>query len=608
LNLFKILISVLIPCVIFPLKSIASDTLVLNEPNATYFHYQIKNNLLQLYHDSTGSLNINDVKSLDFKTFESDGKKYNGTYWAKAIIKNNSKQDIRWMIFQGDPHVGIFEFYVPNQNGDYFLFNKGGSDLPFNVRRYMSNSIASELPIESGQTKTFYFRYQSKTEFSYKLIVQTSNFYTYYSLTEYFFLGLYYGIVIIMAIYNLFIYFSVRDRIYIFYVLYVISTAIFNTANDTMGFQFLWPGIPHLNYYTYYCSHLLLLIFIFLYSNSFLDLRKQLPLFYKIIFVSIILYIIQFVIEYTFLETSAFYFTFIVPFLLICAAAIKILKQGYKPANFFLAGFSAVLIGLLFFILMQRGIVIATVYTVYSLNAGLLIEVVVLSRAIGERFRFLKKEKESSDKKIIDQLMENEKLKDQVNRGLEDKVKDRTIELTGAKEELEKAYEEIKRMNDLLKEDNEKLEYDIKELARARVMLKGVNFEEFCTIYPTDEACHKFLATMKWRTGFKCVKCNSTIWAEGKTPYSKRCKKCNYDESPVLYTIFSRLKFPLTKAFYMLFLYVSSKEKLTSTHMSRILKLRQKTCWSFLQKIKETSQAKKSSGKSIDKWTDLILE
>jgi two-component system, sensor histidine kinase LadS len=609
LNICRFLTSFLIIYLaVSPKILLAADTLILKDPNVIYEQYQMKNNFLEVYNDPTGTLKINDIILLTFHPLQSIEKKYKGTYWVKVNIKNESLSEIHWMILQGDPHVGVFEFYVPDKNGEYFLFNRGGSALPFDVRKYMSNSIASELPVSVGEVKTFYFRYQSKIDFAYKLTVQTSNFYTHYSLSEYFSLGLYYGIIIIMAVYNLFIYFSVRDRVYIFYVLYVISISIFNTANDTMGFQFLWPWAPQLNYYTYYFGHLLLVIFIFLYSDSFLNLRKQFPFYYKIILVSILIYVAQFVIEYNFLETSLFYFTFIIPFILIYFAAVKIFRQGYNPAKFFIAGFSAILIGLLSFILMERGIVAPNTYNVYAFNLGLLIEVVIFSRAIGERFRFLKKEKEKADKRIIEQLKENESLKDEINRDLEDKVMARTRELDSAKGELEKAYEEIKRMNKFLKEDNEKLQYDIKQLARARVMLRGVKYEEFFKIYPTDESCHKVLAEMKWRNGFNCVKCKNVKYSEGKTSYARRCTKCNYEESAVLFTIFSRVKFPLTKAFYMLFLYVSSKEKLTSTHMSKILKLRQKTCWSFLQKIKESMEIKKSANKSIDKWTDLILE
>lgn len=234
----------------------------------------------------------------------------------------------------------------------------------------------------------------------------------------------------------------------------------------------------------------------------------------------------------------------------------------------------------------------------------------VLSRAIGDRFRYLKQQKEENDAKIIHQLKVNERLKDKVNRELEEKVVERTHELAKANEDLEKANEEIQRMNELLKQENFELQYDMKELAKARLMLRDVKFEEFSKIYPDDIACYQFLANFKWRRGYTCRKCKNKKFSEGRIAHSRRCTKCNYDESPTLGTIFARVKFPIVKAFYMVFLYYSSKEKLSSTDMSRILMLRQKTCWSFIQKIKTYSENKKSSldVKKLENWTDLLLD
>ena len=46
-----------------------------------------------------------------------------------------------------------------------------------------------------------------------------------------------------------------------------------------------------------------------------------------------------------------------------------------------------------------------------------------------------------------------------------------------------------------------------------------------------------------------------------KESHSKRCSKCGYLESATAYTIFHKVKFPLNKAFYILFLLYSNKNK-----------------------------------------------
>jgi DNA-binding protein H-NS len=536
-------------------------------------------------------------------------KKEKGAFWIKLTIQNKSKDDYDWMLLQGDPHVGKFEVYEKNKNGNFELKNAGGAEVPFRERKYRSNSIVTDLDLNTGDVKTYYLRYASDIDFSIKLLVQSNTFYTEYALNEYFALGLYYGILFIMAIYNLFIFFSVRQNIYIYYSIYVLATILFNTSNDLFAFQFLWPESPSINYFIYYYGRLILLLSVVGYAWAFLHWgksKKELHLLKALT----IFFVVQFLIEFYLLETEFFHYTLLLPLLVILFTAIKNLKEGYKPAKFFIVGYGCVFAGLILFISMERGIIQSNIYTVYGYNIGLLVEIVVLSRALGERFRFLKKSKEESDHKIIEQLRENEILKDKVNRKLEEKVAERTKELAEANKKLEAANEEINHMNELLKKENIELQYDMKELARARIMLRGVKFKEFSQVYPDDDSCHKFLANLKWRMGYKCKKCKNNKYSEGKTPHSRRCTKCNYDESPTLGTIFSRVKFSIVKAFYMVFLYYSSKEKLSSTDMSRILKLRQKTCWSFIKKIREYSDIKKKklNTENLENWVELILD
>lgn len=591
-----------------------ADTLVLEAPNTGYFQYHITDQYLDYVIDSTGELTIKEVASKHIQKQQASiipiiGTKIpEGACWLRVTIRNESSDDQKWMLLQGDPHVGAFEVYTL-QEGKYVLINRGGAQIDFDERKYKSNSIVTDIDIKKGESKTYYFRYSSNIDFSYKLLVQSTTFYTAYALNEYFALGIYYGILLIMAIYNLFIYFSVRQKVYVYYALYVLATILFNTSNDLFAFQFIWPDTPSMNYLIYYYGRLALLLSVVAYAWTFL-LWKDNEQEKKLLRNATLFFALQFLVEFYLFETEVYHYTLFVPLVIILIVAIKNYKQGYPPARFFLVGFGCVLVGLSLFTAMERGIIPANVFTVYAYNIGLLIEVVVLSRAIGERFRFLKQSKEESDQVIIQQLKENEQLKDKVNRELELKVAERTQELATANKGLEEANKEIQRMNELLKQENIELQYDMKELARARVMLRGVKFEEFSKIYPDDDACHKFLANLKWRRGYSCKKCSNKKYSEGKTKYSRRCTKCNYDESPTLDTIFSRVKFPIVKAFYMVFLFHSSKEKLSSTDMSRILMLRQKTCWSFIQKIKEYSTRKKQEF-NIDKlenWTDLILD
>jgi hypothetical protein len=124
-------------------------------------------------------------------------------------------------------------------------------------------------------------------------------------------------------------------------------------------------------------------------------------------------------------------------------------------------------------------------------------------------------------------------------------------------------------------------------------MFKGLNIIEFSERFATDDDCRKYLSEIKWENGYCCGKCGHNEYYEIKKAGSRLCTKCKYAESATARTLFHKVKFPLRKAFYIAFMVVTNKKGVSSYELSRKLGLRQKTCWSFKQKVIE---AMKSSG------------
>jgi len=124
-------------------------------------------------------------------------------------------------------------------------------------------------------------------------------------------------------------------------------------------------------------------------------------------------------------------------------------------------------------------------------------------------------------------------------------------------------------------------------------MFKGLNIIEFAEKFATDDACRDYLSAIKWKNGYKCGQCGHTEFYHVKKAGSRLCTKCKYAESATARTLFHRTKFPLRKAFYIAFMVVTNKKGASSYELSRKLGLRQKTCWSFRQKI---AGAMKSNG------------
>jgi hypothetical protein len=578
---------------------------------------------LAVLKDSGSLYSIQEVSSPEFQSkFIANTKKIpditdvKASYWIRFSIKSVAEHKRAWVLENMDPHIDKFEFYAgaPDYN---FTGQLVGYALPFKIRPYLHKNFVFDLPLDTAP-KIFYVHASSRSHNPFLFKIRSQNFFTYYALNEYYLLGIFYGIVIIMAIYNLLIYFSVREEMYLYYVMYVLACGLISFGEDGTGFQYLWPEHPRLNTLIATISPLLLLVSFSVYSKVFLDLKKNLPKVNRLLDGIIVLFIAFFLIDVLFLHLKLNFPFYFIPFSVIYVAAFMCLKKGFKAARYYIVGYSFMFMSILFLFIRMSGYVHwSDIFTVYSFNIGIVFEIVILSFSLGDRIKLIKQEREAALEKLIVHLRESDRLKDSINQQLENKVKERTSDLreTNAKleeglKQLEFQADEIKRMNQLLNIENTSLQVNVKELTKARVLMQEVDFSEFSKIFPDKDSCYKYLSELKWKNGYKCKKCEHVKFCDGKDIYSRRCTRCRYDESATAYTIFHRLKFPVTKAFYMLFLVYANKEKITSLELSQILSLRQSTCWSFNNKIVEAMKLRKkgSGGAEADGWSLLVLD
>ncbi|MDD2200424.1 MAG: IS1595 family transposase [Bacteroidales bacterium] len=122
---------------------------------------------------------------------------------------------------------------------------------------------------------------------------------------------------------------------------------------------------------------------------------------------------------------------------------------------------------------------------------------------------------------------------------------------------------------------------------------KSMTIFDFQKKFPDERSCMSYLAELKWQDGYVCPKCGNKKYCAGSNEFDRQCTKCNYLESPTSRTLFHKTKFSILKAFYIVYYVSTSKKGISSTELSRKLGLRQKTCWSFKQKV---MHGMKSSG------------
>lgn len=121
--------------------------------------------------------------------------------------------------------------------------------------------------------------------------------------------------------------------------------------------------------------------------------------------------------------------------------------------------------------------------------------------------------------------------------------------------------------------------------------LKELDRATFKTRFETKLSCYQYLAEQKWSNGYFCKKCKHTKHGKGRKPCSKRCSKCDYDESTTSGTLFHKLKFGIDKAFEMLYEISTSKKGANSIWLAERFGVNQKTAWLFRQKVQKAMES-----------------
>lgn len=583
---------------------------------------------ISILEDPSNILTFNQIRNRDnlfITNKRSTPQNYNlhSTYWYRIKISNNGKTKNDWILEFFDQTIDDLTVYLPDNSGHYVAYISGDKQK-YSNRTFAHKNFEFKLPHDIAH-QVIYVKVKSNQIADVIIVLRSVSWFIHYALNEYFIFGLFYGMILIFSFYNLVMFLAVRRIQYLYYVLYNLGVGLYESCTDGLAYQYIWPNSPVWNEYAYGVALYFVSVFSLLFAKKILHLKVKAPFLDRLILWFIILRTLFFIIC-LFFEQSWFNYKFIefIPLALSYIAGILVYRNGFKPARFFVLGYSFLFFGFVIKLLITLGVswLNFDAFAYYSLSISFILEMFFLSFSIGDNVRILKLKKEKAQKRIIEQFKKNEQLKDDINKKLEGKVIKRTKavyeksaliiqknkELVQMNKLLKEQAEEIQRINLLLENDNSKLKTNFTTVTRARVMLNIVDFEEFSKIYPDKESCYRYLAELKWTDDFKCKKCKSIYYIEGRTNYSRRCKQCDYDESVTNGTIFHNSKIPINKGFYLLYLLYSYRGKISSNKLSEILNIRQGTCWAYAAKAKKIILKKIKEGTfENDNWSSLIL-
>ena len=319
-------------------------------------------------------------------------------YWFRFSVENPGTEHREWLLEIGYPLLDRIELFV-EQPGAGFSRTLAGDHLPFAKRPLKHRHFVFPVRLAPGQRRQIYLRVRTQSSMQVPLTIWSPAGFHHADHDAQAALWLFYGIMLVMALYNLFLWISIRDRVYILYVVYISFTGLFQMALNGLAYEYLWSNWV---WWANVCVPLLLglaCIFGVWFTRVFLDSYRQTPRLDKAILgagglggVGIVLALVA---PYH-LAIRASVAAVAIAVVLIMFTAGYAVRQGYRPARYLFAAWLFFCVGTVLHSLKAFGALPANFLTNYGNNIGSALEVMLLSFALADRINALKSEKDEA--------------------------------------------------------------------------------------------------------------------------------------------------------------------------------------------------------------------
>ena len=392
---------------------------------------------LSYYHDATGREDLADVAGRPGRFVPLPGGKdafgfQSGAFWFHARLVNRNGIEPRWLLVQQyalSDRIDVYTRYPDGHTAHY----AGGDSLPFSARsiRYRDPNFWLTLPPD--QPIDLYVRVQSQSSMQVPLSLYTPAAFTEVSRDAQFGIGIYYGILLALFVYNLVLWLTLRDSSYFWYLFHIAAFGLVLFTLNGLGFEYLWPNSTWLADKSVPLSICLAQVGMQQFARTFLGLRERWRFGDRVglgmIAFFVVLGIAATQLPYRVSTPIASAAVFI-SIAWIAVEGVVVLFRGYKPARLFLLAWSMFLLGTGMFAAIAFGLLPKTFLTTYGVQIGSALEMLLLSVALGYRYASLRNE--------------NERIVREAKQQLEHKVELRTSELRNALGQLGDAHARLR--------------------------------------------------------------------------------------------------------------------------------------------------------------------
>lgn len=384
------------------------------------------------------------------------------SYFWLAIKPSGSVTDQNLIV--GNAHINRLEFYLADQNGMRLKYLTG-DHYPFKKRPISHRLFV--FPLQAG-IKGLYLVKVDKSNESLQLKVEILNNEHFLQRTsrESLITGMLWGITVLLILFGSFLFITVKEKLYLYYVLYILSGTLWILADKGFGYQFLWPDSPGFASLARPVSNCIAMIMLLQFMQVFIGQTKTSIFYTPILIVKILIGLtsIAFLIDPESLYQYSIFFLGLVIFLgiitqvLVALSLLEKIRQNNIQAWYYLISIFMLIVFSITELLIHSGNSVPEINYLsnYGIQTGLIIEALILTFGLAHRFNTYKNEKEHlllevnrkqneiTERIIETQELERKKIADQLHDDIGSLLSVVSIQLSSALENKHKSDSLIK--------------------------------------------------------------------------------------------------------------------------------------------------------------------
>jgi len=402
--------------------ALAFSTTVLTDDSNKYESFSVG-----YFYDEERQLSIDDVQSQGFHDAPSQfsfGYR-DGDAWFKIELTNKSQTD-EYILYFTEPLWEAFDLYESYDKG--WKIHHAGLFTSLDDRQINDVNPAFYLSIPQGDTKTFYVRGKSVSAQigEFQIFTQKEFFRpTRFNITQLYIL--YFIVVLIIASFNIYLYVAHREKIYAYYIVYLL---VFSIWLSIVGGFYLILGFPGWNN-GLHAFGTVWILFLTLFSGTFLELKDRMPRMHYLFNAFAVLFgllalAITLSVPYTpliFNLISSVFFT------ILLILSVRIWRQGYLNMQYYLIALMVYMPTMGMMTLTFNNLIENSDLTRYAFVLGSFIEVLFFNSLMVSRYNAL-----FTDKIRIQNALLQEK--ERYETALENEIKSRTNDLEKTNQNL----------------------------------------------------------------------------------------------------------------------------------------------------------------------------